>query len=233
MSEHTVKAFDEDLNGLRALIAEMGGLTEAAIDDAMTALQRGDTALAARVVEGDRRIDELEAQTDRMVVQVLALRAPMANDLREIVAALKIAGMVERMADYAKNIAKRVPVMLTDARIEPLALLPAMARIVREMVGEALDAFAARDAARALAVIERDRAVDDFHNSVFRAALTFMMENPRTITQGAHILFIAKNLERIGDHATNVAELVHFAATGAMPPERERTTRVDGPEQGA
>lgn len=232
MSEHTVKAFDDDLNGLRALIAEMGGLTEAAIDDAMTALQRRDTVLAARVVEGDRRIDELESRTDRMVVQVLALRAPMANDLREIVAALKIAGMVERMADYAKNIAKRVPVMAGEAgRIEPLALLPAMARIAREMVSEALDAFAARDATRALAVIERDRAVDDFYNSIFRAALTFMMENPRTITEGAHILFIAKNLERIGDHATNVAELVYFAATGDMPPERERTARVDGPEK--
>lgn len=231
MTEHTVKAFDDDLNGLRALIAQMGGLTEAAIDDAMTALQRRDTALAARVVEGDKRIDELEARTDRMVVQVLALRAPMADDLREIVAALKTAGMVERMADYAKNIAKRVPVMASEARIEPLALLPAMARIVREMVSEALDAFAARDAVRALAVIERDRAVDDFYNSIFRAALTFMMENPRTITQSAHILFIAKNLERIGDHATNVAELVYFAATGDMPPERERTARVDGPEE--
>lgn len=231
MTEHTVKAFDDDLNGLRALIAQMGGLTEAAIDDAMTALQRRDTALAARVVEGDKRIDELEARTDRMVVQVLALRAPMANDLREIVAALKIAGMVERMADYAKNIAKRVPVMASEARIEPLSLLPAMARIVREMVSEALDAFAARDTAKALAVIERDRAVDDFYNSIFRAALTFMMENPRTITQSAHILFIAKNLERIGDHATNVAELVYFAATGDMPPERERTARVDGPEE--
>ena len=231
MNEHTVKAFDEDLNGLRALIAEMGGLTEAAIDDAMTALQRRDTALAARVVEGDKRIDALEAQTDRMVVQVLALRAPMANDLREIVAALKIAGMVERMADYAKTIAQRVPVMATEARIEPLSLLPAMARIVREMVTEALDAFAARDTAKALAVIERDRAVDDFYNSIFRAALTFMMENPRTITESAHILFIAKNLERVGDHATNVAELVYFAATGDMPPERERTARVDGPEE--
>ncbi len=230
MNEHTVKAFDDDLNGLRALIAEMGGLTETAIDNAMIALERRDVALAARVVEGDRRIDELEARTDRMVVQVLALRAPMADDLREIVAALKIAGMVERMADYAKNIAKRVPVMLTDARIEPLSLLPAMARIVREMVSEALDAFAARDSAKALAVIGRDRAVDDFYNSIFRAALTFMMENPRTITESAHILFIAKNLERVGDHATNVAELVYFAATGDMPPERERTARVDGPE---
>jgi phosphate transport system protein len=226
MNDHTVKAFDEDLNGLRALIAEMGGLTEAAIDDAMKALQQRDTTLAARVVAGDKRIDELEARIDRMVVQVIALRAPMADDLREIVAAMKIAGVVERMGDYAKNIAKRVPIIITDARIEPLSLLPSMAQIAREMVKSALDAFAARDPVKAVAVIERDRAVDDFYNSIFRTMLTFMMENPKTITEGAHILFLAKNLERIGDHATNVAEMVYYAATGTMPPERERPPSV-------
>lgn len=228
MNDHTVKAFDEDLNGLRALIAEMGGLTEAAIDDAMKALQQRDTVLAARVVEGDKRIDELEARIDRLVVQVIALRAPMADDLREIVAAMKIAGVVERMGDYAKNIAKRVPVIMTDARIEPLSLLPSMARLARDMVTDALDAFAARDPERALEVIERDRAVDDFYNSIFRTMVTFMMENPKTITESAHILFVAKHLERIGDHATNVAEMVHYAATGNMPPERERETSIEG-----
>ena len=147
----------------------------------------------------------------------------MADDLREVVAALKIAGAVERIGDYARNIAKRVP-SLGRSDIEPIALLPEMGRIVGEMVQEVLDAFAARDAQRAIDVCDRDRAVDDFYNSIFRALLTFMMENPHTITTATHLLFIAKNLERIGDHATNIAEMVQFAPTGQRLPERRRGT---------
>jgi len=222
MTEHTVKAFDEDIHGLRALIAEMGGRAEAAIDDALTALARRDDALAAKVVEGDKAIDELEAVIERKVVEIIALRAPLADDLREIIAALKIVGVVERIGDYGKNIAKRVPLISHRTSHEPLSLLPAMGQIAREMVKDALDAFAARDAAKALNVMARDRAVDDFYNSIFRTMVTFMMENPKTISESAHILFIAKNLERVGDHATNVAEMVYYAATGHQPPERER-----------
>ncbi|MCE7795813.1 phosphate signaling complex protein PhoU [Sphingobium sufflavum] len=222
MAEHTLKAFDDDIGELRALIAEMGGRAEAAIDDALVALSRRDNALAERVVEGDKAIDELEALIEKKVVQVIALRAPMADDLREIIAALKIVGVVERIGDYAKNIAKRVPLISHRSSHEPLSLLPAMGQIAREMVKGALDAFAARDAQKALWVMERDRAVDDFYNSIFRTMVTFMMENPKTISESAHILFIAKNLERVGDHATNVAEMVYYAATGAHPPERER-----------
>ena len=219
---HTVKAFDDDLKELRALVSEMGGRAEAAVTDAIEALVRRDLDAAARIVEEDKRIDALEAEIERQVVRLIALRAPMADDLREVLAALKISGVVERMGDYAKNIAKRVTV-LQDARgIEPLSILPAMGRIVSEMVHSVLDAFAARDADAAVRVCERDRAVDDFYNSIFRTLLTHMMENPHTITASAHLLFVAKNLERIGDHATNVAEMVYFAVTGRVMAERIR-----------
>ena len=225
-SAHTLKAFDDDVAELRALITEMGRFAEAAIGEAMRCLMQRDHEGARRIVEQDVRLDAMEAEAERKVVQLIALRAPMADDLREAVAVLKIAAVVERIGDYAKNIARRV--QLLDARgkaggkIEPLSLLPEMARIVAEMVHNALDAFVERDSAKAQAVCERDQAVDDFYNSIFRALLTFMMENPQNITESAHLLFVARNLERIGDHATNVAEMVHFAATGERLAERAR-----------
>ena len=221
-SAHTVKAFDQDLDQLRATIAEMGGLAEAAITESMRALVQRDTEAAARVVEADRKIDILEAEIEKHAVQIIALRAPMADDLRDVVAALKIAGVVERIGDYAKNIAKRVRVIEESPNIEPLSLLPEMGRIAGEMVHNVLDAFAARDPQKAILVCERDRALDDFYNSIFRTLLTFMMENPHNITPATHLLFVAKNLERIGDHATNVAEMVYFAATGQHLAERTR-----------
>jgi phosphate transport system protein len=221
---HTVKAFDSDMGQIRGLVSEMGGRAEAAISDAIQALSRLDLDAAAEVVQQDRQIDELEAEIERQVIRLIALRAPMADDLRDAVAALKISGVIERIGDYAKNIAKRVP-LLTDMRnSEPLTILPAMARAVSDMVRGALDAFAARDATRAIAVQEADRHVDDFYNSLFRTLLTYMMENPTSITQSAHLLFIAKNLERIGDHATNIAEMVFFAATGEQLIDRPRGT---------
>ena len=219
---HTLKAFDEDLDQLRANIAEMGGLAEAAIAEAMRALVERDSDAAGRVVENDKRLDALETEVERLAVQVIALRAPMADDLREVVAALKIAGVVERIGDYAKNIAKRARAIEQSRDLRPLSLLPEMARIAGEMVHDVLDAFVARDAKKAAAVCERDRAVDDFYNSIFRTLLTFMMEDPQNITAATHLLFVAKNLERIGDHATNVAEMVYFAATGTHLAEREK-----------
>ena len=219
---HTVKAFDDDLDQLRATIAEMGGLAENAITESMRALVQRDTESALRVVEDDRRIDLLEGEIEKSAVQIIALRAPMADDLRDVVAALKIAGVIERIGDYAKNIAKRVHLIESTPNIQPLSLLPEMARIAGEMVHNALDAFAARDEALAVAVCERDKAVDDFYNSIFRTLLTFMMEDPHNITPATHLLFIAKNLERIGDHATNVAEMVYFAATGQHMAERAK-----------
>ena len=221
-SAHTVKAFDQDLDHPRASTAQMGGLAEAAITNSMRALMQRDTEAASRVIEGDKKIDALEAEVERNAVQLIALRAPMADDLREVVAALKIAGVVERIGDYAKNIAKRVHVIEHSTNLEPLSLLPEMARIVGEMVNNVLDAFAARDADKAVMVCERDRAVDDFYNSIFRTLLTFMMENSQNIGAATHLLFIAKNLERMGDHATNVAEMVYFAATGEHMPERTK-----------
>jgi phosphate transport system protein len=227
---HTLKAFDEDLDQLRASIAEMGGLAEAAISNAMRALVERDWEAAQSVIAEDKRLDALEAEVERLAVQIIALRAPMADDLREVVAALKIAGVVERIGDYAKNIAKRVAGIEESPNLRPLSLLPEMARIASGMVHDVLDAFVARDAAKAADVCERDRAVDDFYNSIFRTLLTFMMEDPHNITPAAHLLFIAKNLERIGDHATNVAEMVYFAATGTHLGERERGEDVVGLE---
>ena len=220
--EHTVKVFDDEIGKLRGLIGQMGGLAEQAINDAMTALQRNDTELALQVREADKVIDALELEVETLVVQIIALRAPMANDLREVIAALKIASVLERIGDYAKNIAKRVPMIESDTRIEPISVIPAMARMAAEMVHEVLNAFAARDPQRAVAVCERDNALDDFYDSIFRMLVTYMVENPATIGQVAHLLFVAKNLERIGDHATNVAEMVYFAATGTQMTERER-----------
>jgi len=220
--EHTVKVFDDEIGHLRGLISQMGGLAERAIHDSMNALQRGDTVLAEQVRAADKQIDVIEAEVETLAVRIIALRAPMANDLREVVAALKIAGVIERIGDYSKNIAKRVPMIESEHRIEPISVIPAMGRMAAEMVHDALDAFAARDAQGAVDVCVRDQALDDFYDSIFRMLVTYMVENPATIGQVAHLLFVAKNLERIGDHATNVAEMVYFAATGTQMTERER-----------
>ena len=221
---HTLKAFDEDLDRLRGLISEMGGLAEHAIREAMRCLVQRDVEGAAKIVEDDPKLDALEIETEQRVVQLIALRAPMAGDLRDAVAALKISGVVERIGDYAKNIARKVPKLENAGKIEPLSLLPEMARIATEMVHDVLDAFVARDADAAERVAERDNAVDDFYDSIFRTLLTHMMENPHNIGQAAHLLFVAKNLERVGDHATNIAEMVYYAATGKHMPEKQRST---------
>ncbi len=222
LNDHTIKAFDEEIGQLRGLIAQMGGLAEHAIAAAMEALRRHDLAGARAIVEGDKKIDALEMEVEALAVRIIALRAPLADDLREVVAALKIAGVVERIGDYAKNIAKRVPLIESHGEIEPLSVLPAMSALAVQMVHDALDAFAARDAEAAVEVCDRDRQVDDFYNSLFRVLVTHMMENPKTIGQVAQLLFVAKNLERVGDHATNIAEMIYFAATGTHMAERDR-----------
>jgi len=219
---HTVKAFDQDLGELRALISQMGGLAENAIHESMRCLAHRDYDAALQVVADDKKIDVLEAETEGRVVQLIALRAPMADDLREAVAALKISGIVERIGDYAKNIAKRVPQLEGGGQIEALSLLTEMGRIAAEMVHDVLDAYVERDAEKAQQVTERDRAVDDFYDSIFRALLTFMMEDPQEITRSAHLLFVAKNIERVGDHATNIAEMVYFTVTGQRLADRPR-----------
>jgi len=227
MVEHTVKAYENEISQLRGLIAEMGGLAEVAIRSAIDALSRQDEDLARQVVENDAKLDALEAEVDRLVVRTIALRAPMADDLRDVIAALKISGVVERIGDYSKNIAKRVYRFEGPRKIEPLTLVPAMAEIAQGMVRDVLNAYGARDAELAVAVIERDKQLDDFYNSIFRNLVSYMVENPSTISDAAQLLFVARNLERIGDHATNVAEMVYFAATGDYWTERDEDEQGD------
>ena len=221
MAEHTVKAFDTEIGQLRGLIAEMGGLAEVMIRDAVDALARRDEAAAQLVVDTDKKLDALEAEVDRLAVRVIALRAPMADDLRDVIAALKISGVIERIGDYAKNIAKRVGDIEGRSKLGPLTLIPAMAEIAQGMVRDVLNAYGARDAELAVEVIHRDEQLDNFYDSLFRNLVAHMMENPATISSAAQLLFVARNLERVGDHATNVAEMVYFAATGLYYSERE------------
>jgi phosphate transport system protein len=219
---HTLTAFDQERDELRALISQMGGHAENALREALRCLMQRDLEGAAKVVDQDHQLDEMETEAERQALQLIALRAPMADDLREAVAALKITGVIERIGDYAKNIAKRVPQFDRPSDIEPIALLPEMARIAADLVRDALDAFVERDAEKAAAVCVNDKLVDDFYNSIFRALLTYMMENPHNIGPAAHLLFVAKHIERIGDHATNIAEMVYFSATGKRIGERPR-----------
>jgi phosphate transport system protein len=215
--DHTVKAFDEDITRLRGLIAQMGGMAEVALQGAMDALVKGDEALADQIVADDQKIDAIEAEVDKLAIRIIALRAPMADDLREVIAALKIAGVVERIGDYSKAIAKASRQIENRKRFGPLTLVPAMGDIAAEMVHDALTAYAARDAALARQVIATDEKVDNFYESIFRNLVSHMVENPATISSAAQLLFVARNIERIGDHATNVAEMVHYAATGSYP----------------
>lgn len=222
VTAHTVKSFDEDIAQLRAVITRMGGLCETQIADAVDALVNRNIDAARVVIDADKRLDQLEAEAEVLAVRIIALRAPLADDLREIVAALKIAGVLERIGDYAKNIAKRTTVVAQSQPVGPAVIIPEMARIVIEIIRDTLDAFVDRDAVKAVAMLSRDQQVDEFYNSLFRSLLTFMMENPHYITPSTHLLFVAKNLERIGDHATSVAEMVHFSVTGQRPAERPK-----------
>ena len=220
MAEHTVKAFDEDITRIRGLIAEMGGLAEVAVQEAMDALINSDETLADAVVARDKKIDALEVEVDKLAVRIIALRAPMADDLREVVAALKISGVVERIGDYAKNIAKRTSVLV---QMYPLEGAPSdlrrMAQAVEMMLKDALDSYIRRDLALAHDVRMRDMDVDQMYNALFRTFLTYMMEDPRNITGCMHMHFIAKNIERMGDHVTSIADQVIFLVTGEMPTE--------------
>jgi phosphate transport system protein len=211
---HTLTAFDHDLGELRSLIIDMGSVAEAAIAEAMRCLVERDEGAAAELVAADEQLDDLEAEAERRAVELIALRAPMADDLREVVAALKIAGVVERVGDYAKNIARRVRRLPKGEQLEPMSLLPEMAKIAAAMVHDAIAAFVERDPDAARAVCARDDVLDDFYDSIFRTLVTFMMEDPQNIGPSTTLLFVAKNLERIGDHATNISEMVYYAATG-------------------
>jgi len=219
--EHTVKAFDEDITRLRGLIAEMGGMAEVAVQKSIDTLVKGDDALADEVIADDKKLDALESEVDKLAVRIIALRAPMADDLREVIAALKIAGVVERIGDYSKAIAKASKQIEDRKKFGPLTLIPAMGEIAAEMVHDAMTAYAARDAVLAREVIATDEKVDNFYESLFRNLVSHMVENPSTISSAAQLLFVARNIERIGDHATNVAEMVYYAATGLYPADAD------------
>jgi phosphate transport system protein len=213
-ADHTVKSFDSELKRLIQEIAQMGGLAEAELAQAIDSLARRDSEAAATVIESDRRIDAMEQDVSTLALRILALRQPMASDLREVVAAIKISSDIERIGDYAKNIAKRALQLNQLAPLRPVSSIPRMGRLAQQIVKDVLDAYVEKDANLALAAWRRDEEIDDLYTSLFRELLTYMMEDPRNIGPSTHLLFIAKNIERIGDHATNIAETVHFLALG-------------------
>jgi len=215
MVDHTLRAYDEELEGLTAELSRMGGLAEVEVSDSVRAIVRRDVALAQAVISHDVRLDEIEAEIERRAIRMIALRQPVADDLRRTVAALKISSNLERCGDLAKNIAKRALVIAESDPITPLTRsIERMGELVSARLKDVLDAFAARDIDRARTVWQRDNEVDEHYDSIFRELLTYMMADPRTITSCAHLLFVAKNLERIGDHATNIAEIILYEVTG-------------------
>lgn len=214
-TEHMVKRFDQELEKLDAAIVEMGGLAEMQIARALKAVRERDSSLAEQVIREDARIDGLERAVQAQVVQMLALRQPMAVDLRTIVSAIKLSIALERIADYAKNTAKRA-IVLSQATVPPRAVsgIDRLGRLVQGALKDVLDAFARRDAEKAHEVWLKDEEIDDAYNGLFRELVTYMIEDPRNITACTHLMFMAKNIERVGDHATNIAELVQFRKSG-------------------
>ena len=221
MSEqHIASAFDRDLETIQALIMKMGGLVEAAIMSAARSLETRDQELAKEVLQGDKAIDALEELIDEETARLIALRAPTAGDLRLVLTVLKVSNNLERIGDYSKNIAKRTTVLVNAGEINgSAAALRRMAREVEVMLRDALDAYIQRDVELATDVIERDLEVDQMYNGLFREFLTFMAEDPRNISSCMHLHFIAKNIERMGDHVTAIAEQVVYLVTGERPTE--------------
>ncbi len=213
--EHTVRAYDQELDTITAELARMGGLAESEVADAIKAIATRDMALATSVILRDAKLDGLEMDIERKAVRLIALRQPVADDLRRTVAAMKISMNLERCGDLAKNIAKRA---LVIAESEPLAPLTSsierMGELVTTRLKDVLDALSSREVDQAIAVWQQDHEVDEHYDAIFRELLTYMMGDPRMITACAHLLFVAKNLERIGDHATNIAEILHYEITG-------------------
>jgi phosphate transport system protein len=227
VSEHIIKSYDQELSRLNNIIIEMGGMAESQLAGAMEAVASRDSDLATQVIEGDVRVDESEREVEALVVRLLALRQPMAVDLRQIVASLKIATDIERICDYAANVAKRSLALNQVPPVRPVYAIPRMGKLGQAMVKDIIDAYVDRDADKAMAVWLRDEELDEMYTSLFRELLTYMIEDPRNITPCTHLLFMAKNLERIGDHATNIAEtvyfLVHGKPLGQVRPKRDRT----------
>ncbi len=213
-NDHIVRSFAHELQRLSNLVTQMGGVAEAQVSSAVKAVAKRDIGLAAQVMQADLRLDDYEREIDSEAIRLLALRQPMAQDLREIVSALKISSDLERIGDYAANIAKRSLALAQVPVVRPTIAIPRMGRMVEEIMKDVLDAYIERDVDKAIAAWQRDEELDDLYTSLFREVLTYMMEDPRNITPCTHLLFMAKNLERIGDHATNIAETIHFLVVG-------------------
>ena len=215
MNQHTVKAYGDELNQLTAEVARMGGLAEAQVADAVDSVARRDVALARAVVERDARLDAMHRDIERKAIRLIALRQPVASDLRRALASMKLAVDLERTGDLAKNIAKRGLILAEGEPMQPLTRsIERMGKLVSMRLRDVLDAYAAAEIDGAIAVWNTDDEVDEHYNALFRELLTYMMGDPRTITAGTHLLFMAKNLERIGDHATNIAETIYYEITG-------------------
>ncbi|HWE98963.1 MAG TPA: phosphate signaling complex protein PhoU [Caulobacteraceae bacterium] len=213
--QHTVRAYDEELDAITAELARMGGLAEAEVIDSVRAIAKSDMALASSVIARDARLDVLEKEIERRAIRLIALRQPVADDLRRTVAAMRVATNLERIGDLAKNIAKRALVIIESDPVTPASSsIERMGELVSSRLKNVLDALAAREIEQAIAVWRADHEVDEHYDAIFRELLTYMMGDPRTITACAHLLFVAKNLERIGDHATNIAEILHYEITG-------------------
>ncbi|PJK28096.1 phosphate signaling complex protein PhoU [Minwuia thermotolerans] len=234
---HTVSSYEEELTRLNNLILELGGLVEAQLSGAIRAMTKRDSDAAERLIVQDLRIDELEETVNDLAVNILARRQPVAGDLRLVVSVIKIAGDLERLGDYAKNIAKRTLVINQSPPIAPLTTVPRMSERVQRMLDQALTAFVQGDDELAEKVWAADEEVDELYNSFFRELLTYMMEDPRNISAAAHLLFVAKNIERMGDLVTNIAERIYFTATGhqieAERPKRDVTSLTDVSDDGA
>lgn len=213
-TEHTVKSFDEELRTLDSMISEMGGLAEAQLAAAIDCLVKRDSERAEKVVTADERIDDLEHEIDERAIRLVALRQPMAEDLRAIIAALKTSSVLERIGDYAKNIAKRTVALSQAPPVGPARSIARMGSLAQRMIKNVLDAYVQRDADKAEDVRQSDKDVDAMHTSLFRELLTYMMEDARSIGSCTHLLFVAKNIERIGDHATGIAENVIYLVRG-------------------
>ena len=231
MNQHTVKAYGDELNQLTAEVVRMGGLAEAQVADAIESVARRDVALAKAVVERDNRLDALHRDIEKKSIRLIALRQPVASDLRRTLGAMKLASDLERTGDLAKNIAKRALILAEGEPMQPLTRsIERMGKLVSMRLRDVLDAYAAGEIDRAIAVWNTDDEVDEHYNSLFRELLTYMMGDPRTISACTHLLFMAKNLERIGDHATNIAETIYYEITGQeFTGERPRWNPEDQP----
>lgn len=227
-TDHIMKSYDEELTRLNNAIIRMGGLAESQVAAAIQATMKRDSELAHEVVQNDAAVDALEAEVEALAMRLLALRQPMARDLREIVSSLKIAADLERICDYAANVAKR-SIALNQAPVaKPVYAIPRMGKLAQALIKDVLDAYVHGDAEKAMHVWLSDEELDELYTSLFRELLTYMMEDPRSITAGTHLLFMAKNIERIGDHATNIAETIYYLIHGTplreTRPKRDRSS---------